>query len=239
MAYGRNDNAVYETVDMHSEMGRDPHPAVNIKLLMSYNDLNVRMDALLPLDLGGVANADGSNFREIRTDERFTLEWIDEHLTDEEKSNWWEAACSDNFAQGVQLAEETWPHRKIEVYTEGRSGGWLVVHGLEDPEDWPQQDIDTWAKFKEQVRALVDDVPRAYLWLINANVFEPWTEELDKAAEDEANTSTVLIVGTPADGFRFIGPVTPNDPALDAYVDTELRGQDWWYATLEPLPESE
>lgn len=27
----------------------------------------------------------------------------------------------------------------------------------------------------------------------------------------------VLVVGTPADEFRIIGPVTPNDPDLDAY----------------------
>lgn len=48
----------------------------------------------------------------------------------------------------------------------------------------------------------------------------------------------VLVVGNPADGFRFIGPVTPNDPALDEYVETELRNETWWYAPLTALPEA-
>jgi hypothetical protein len=235
MPYGSDNHPVYETVDMHSEYGRNAHPAVNIKLLISHNDLTSRMDTLLPLDLGGVSDADGSNFRRMRTDEEFTLAWIEEHLDEDERVSWWQDACQENFEQGKELAERTWPDRTIEVYSEGRSGGWMVVFGLGDPEDWTPEQVATWATFKEQIRALVDDVPRAYLWAINANVFEPWALE----QEDEAKKLTVLITGTPADGFRFIGPVTPNDPDLDTFIDTELRGQDWWYATLEPLPTKE
>jgi hypothetical protein len=46
----------------------------------------------------------------------------------------------------------------------------------------------------------------------------------------------VLVVGNPADGFRFYGPITPNDPALELFIETELRNEDWWYAELRPLP---
>jgi Helix-turn-helix len=51
--------------------------------------------------------------------------------------------------------------------------------------------------------------------------------------------SHLLIVGTPADGFRYIGPVTPNDPDLDEYIDRELRDEYWWLVELDPLPVEE
>jgi hypothetical protein len=47
---------------------------------------------------------------------------------------------------------------------------------------------------------------------------------------------TVLVAGTPADGFTFYGPVTPNDPALEAFTENELHDTYWWYCQLQPLP---
>lgn len=46
---------------------------------------------------------------------------------------------------------------------------------------------------------------------------------------------TVLVVGDPATGFELIGPVTPNDPALERYTDRELRHTTWWYMGIESL----
>ena len=47
----------------------------------------------------------------------------------------------------------------------------------------------------------------------------------------------VLVVGSPSDGFKFIGPVTPNDPALEHYTDRVLPSSEyWWYADLTRLP---
>ena len=48
----------------------------------------------------------------------------------------------------------------------------------------------------------------------------------------------ILVSGNLVDGFSFIGPVTPNDPTLDRYVDTELNGQEWHYVQLTSLDEA-
>lgn len=50
--------------------------------------------------------------------------------------------------------------------------------------------------------------------------------------------SKILVVGNPGDGFRLIGPVTPNDPALDHYIDFQLTSEDWWYLPVQSLDDA-
>jgi hypothetical protein len=50
------------------------------------------------------------------------------------------------------------------------------------------------------------------------------------------NPLTLLVTGTPADGFTFYGPVTTNSGALDEFVDQQLSDQYWWYTELQSLP---
>lgn len=54
---------------------------------------------------------------------------------------------------------------------------------------------------------------------------------------DAVTGSHVLIVGNPAEGFSYFGPVVPNTPHLDEYIDRELRNETWWLVKLNPLPE--
>jgi hypothetical protein len=49
----------------------------------------------------------------------------------------------------------------------------------------------------------------------------------------------LLVWGSPDDGFRFVGPVTPNDPELDKFVDEQLRNVNWWYAPLSSLEDAQ
>lgn len=51
------------------------------------------------------------------------------------------------------------------------------------------------------------------------------------------DSPVLLVYGDPAEGFHFIGPVTPNDPKLDAFVDSELRNVTWWYVPINTLSE--
>lgn len=44
---------------------------------------------------------------------------------------------------------------KPKVYSEGRSGGWLVVHNLPDVELWTKRMYEAWAKFEKGV---LDDI---------------------------------------------------------------------------------
>lgn len=166
------------TVQMHSEMGREAHPAVNVKI----NAIRPDFEALLPLPLGSTKGPEDADFIEHFTDPGFTLEWIEEHVSESEREGWWQQACEDHFEQAAALAKETFGDH-VEVYSEGRSGGWLVVYGLGDVEDWDEQQVTTWATFAEQVRKIADDVPYGYLWSLNANVYEPEQERVEAEAE--------------------------------------------------------
>jgi hypothetical protein len=53
-----------------------------------------------------------------------------------------------------------------------------------------------------------------------------------------SDESMVLVYGDPAGGFQFVGPVTPNDPDLEDYIERELRGVSWWYVPLRSLDEA-
>ena len=44
----------------------------------------------------------------------------------------------------------------LKVYSEGRSGGWLVVGGLGDIADWDAIRVSAWGRFEQAVRAEVD-----------------------------------------------------------------------------------
>lgn len=99
----------------------------------------------------------------------------------------------------------------VELYTDGRSGGWLVLHGEDSPGaeqartaveivsgecrdiDGPEEiekarallaNLET---FRQHVAAAVADFPRAVAWQVCANVFLPAAEEHARTvALDEA-----------------------------------------------------
>lgn len=70
----------------------------------------------------------------------------------------WEANCSmfwDCCAQ--EIANEILPSG-CKIYSEGRSSGWLVVHGLPDYEDWDEAMFSTWDKFEKAIHARIKDL---------------------------------------------------------------------------------
>jgi len=86
------------------------------------------------------------------------------------------------FCIAEEIARETgWEDAKdlaaemfsgIHVYSSGRSGGWLVVHGLEDVESWDAIAVTRWAKFQRGVLEILDDMDYRFLWNLAVNVFE-------------------------------------------------------------------
>jgi len=63
--------------------------------------------------------------------------------------------CFDSMQQAFwenveSLAQEIFPHCK--VYSEGRSGGWLVVHGLPEVETWDAVMLAKWRRFEKLVQ---------------------------------------------------------------------------------------
>lgn len=155
------------------------YPAINIKV---YGD--PRDEKLLPLELGQVAEHPGAPFRAVTTEPEFTYEWIDRHVSERDQNFWWDESCRDHFEQARTLAKEIFD--AVDMWQEGRSGGWLVVQGLPDVRTWDAVMLGRWRKFETQVKVLVSDVTYGFLWLVHANVFEPWAEARDKAADDDA-----------------------------------------------------
>jgi len=50
-----------------------------------------------------------------------------------------------------ELAREVFGN--VKVYSEGRSGGWLVVHGLPDVGSWDAITVSAWGRFERQLKA--------------------------------------------------------------------------------------
>ena len=62
----------------------------------------------------------------------------------------------------------------VQVYSEGRSGGWLVVSGLDDVESWDAIALGRWARFQRQIETIRDEgYPYDFVWQLAVNIFEP------------------------------------------------------------------
>lgn len=44
---------------------------------------------------------------------------------------------------------------EVEIGPEGRSGGWLIVIGLGDPEFWKKKDITHWKRFEKKIQTML------------------------------------------------------------------------------------
>lgn len=101
-------------------------------------------------------------------DELRTL--IDKYIESDDDGGVFYAACESNFELAESDAKDQYfPGYNIKVYTEGRSGGWLVVEGLPDVDSWGPDLLTAWHEFEKCCQGLVDDVPRAMAWHVLAN----------------------------------------------------------------------
>ena len=156
-------------IKFHSEgYGRNMRPAVNVKVYDTLTDHLVERVK----DEQGLPSA-------------FSLEWIDEHLTDDARSDWFNIACTDGWEMLTELAREIWHHNpRIEVYSVGRSGGWAVVEGISKcVEDWDAIDVARWGRFAKLARELADGIMYQVVDLIAVNEFMPWLEHGMAVAE--------------------------------------------------------
>lgn len=127
-------------VKTHSEMYRPAYPAVNVKYYGTFPRRELA-------EYFGVSE----NAPEMNRALEFAWESACEQF--------WESAQDvANFAllgqaEAERLAGKPGPY---EVYSEGRSGGWLVVHGLPDIESWDAVMLGRWAKFAKLIRQDVE-----------------------------------------------------------------------------------
>lgn len=159
-------------VEFHAEHYRPSHPAVNVKIYKSTRSIK------LPMELGRSRKLDEKTYTVHYTHPEFTHDWLDEN---EERLQWtFGDACEQGFEYIREFATECFPASrfgKIEVYSEGRSGGWVVVHGLPDFETWDAVMLSRWARFARHARLTADDVPHQMVDMAYHNVFLPEHED--------------------------------------------------------------
>jgi hypothetical protein len=151
--------------------GAEAGPAVNVKIHASPTNA-------LALDV--TRQYDGE-------DPRFTLDWIDAHLSEGQRNGWWEDACRHAWEQlqnDVNTENVFDRSGKVEIISEGRSGGWAIVRGWtrDTVTGWDAVAVARWGKFARYARETANDVPFQYLAGIYLNVFEDWARNQDEAA---------------------------------------------------------
>ncbi len=158
---------VYRKDDVQTHYGSD-RPAVNVKV---------------PYDRSG--GWDDFARYEPDADPDFTPEWLAEHVSEDAQSEIFWMVCGNDFEQIVQDAVDIFGPR-VSVEQDGRSGGWAVVTGLADIEDWDAVALAKWRRFERLAKALAADVPYGVLSCIYLNAFEAWKDERSETLGAEA-----------------------------------------------------
>lgn len=160
---------------------RDGRPAANVKVYSTLRDA-------------------WANFvRQERSDEGFSLDWIEENLSDETLDAIFWDVCASEFeyltAYATTDEDAIFPaarYGRVTVEQKGRMGGWAVVDGLPDIEEWDAILLARWRKFERIARNIADDVPLQMLATIYLNHWE-WAQteaaERERAANQDIATA--------------------------------------------------
>lgn len=141
-------------VQMHSDnYDRGAHPAINVKVH----------------NLGLTVPEIQTRFNCSEKDAERALEFA----FDTQREEFWgeiNSIAQDQFGSNV------------EAFSEGRSSGWLVIHGLPDVETWDAEMLAKWSAFENDVAANINDRlnPDSLLDLIHVNRWaEPRSERFN------------------------------------------------------------
>lgn len=191
-SYSRSD------VQMHSEMWREPHPAVNIKRHLWENGEGGDFPTSL---LASVAKEAGHDADEFVTWWR-TMADEDEAEFDQMLDAYVGFGCESGFEDARSDAEFIFDRYTTEVWQEGRSGGWLVVFGLPDVDEWDAVLLAKWRKFEKWVRSAVDAFPETVAMLVAINRYESHLDDLARAKRwQEVGRWEAKFTGTPLAGM--------------------------------------
>lgn len=85
-----------------------------------------------------------------------------------------EIAREDGWERAQEDAETVWENTRYspKVESDGRSGGWLVVRGLPDIDEWDAIAVGRWARYVKWVKATLDDLDYQFIWHLHVNVYE-------------------------------------------------------------------
>lgn len=161
-------------VQTHRDYGWESHPAVNVKVHnLPYNteSWDKLAKEVAAAEYGDAPGFDGAYVDRILDQDDFQSEM------------WFSLACESHWEILQEDAEYIFDKYNVKVYSEGRQGGWAVVHGLPDIESWDAILLAKWQKFARLARSLADDIPREMVSLILINRYEQDMDELQRVEQ--------------------------------------------------------
>lgn len=122
----------------------------------------------------------------------------------------WEFACEDGWERAAEEANGDRGHplmsgwtcrltprdrsyHDLGIWSAGRSGGWLVVEGLPNIEDWDAIMLARWRRFAKDVSDLVDDLPYQWIWQLHENFWQPIADKRAIKADDDAAAQLPIL----------------------------------------------
>jgi hypothetical protein len=164
-SYSRDD------VQTHSDGFRDSLPAVNVKVHRTIDDAWSQYET------------------QERMNDGYTLEWIEENITEEQLDWIFQQACESEYeylegwATGTDGGEDPlFPDDNVTLEVQGRSGGWIAVRGLPDIEEWDAVRLARWRRFERIAQNIADGIPCQMLSLIELNNYQWAIDESEEAA---------------------------------------------------------
>lgn len=148
----------YSRDDVQTHYGSD-RPAVNVKVYTGPRE----------------AWLDWARY-EPDADPRFTEEWVEEHISEQTLDSLFWLTCEFEWEMVEQDATEIFGSH-VRVEQDGRSGGWAVVAGLPEIEEWDAVALAKWRRFERVARAIAADIPYQILSSVYLNDFEAWKDE--------------------------------------------------------------
>ena len=114
-------------------------------------------------------------------DKRFTLEWIEEQIPDDDDTFWF--CCERGWEELQEEAERIYGGYGIKVYSEGRSGGWAYIDGMNtDVDTWDAIEFTQWRSFSNFAKRGKEWIMYNVVDVIYYNQFEAWRDEESELA---------------------------------------------------------
>jgi hypothetical protein len=64
-----------------------------------------------------------------------------------------DSACEQFWSEAQGIFDDVYGPHVATIYSEGRSGGWLVVDGLDSIENWSLMQLNKWHSFESRIKA--------------------------------------------------------------------------------------
>lgn len=115
-------------------------------------------------------------------DKDFTHDWIEKNLSSEAMEFWHNETARNEVEYLIQEGKRIFDDVDYSpsIWQCGRSGGWLEVTDLPEPEDWDKDLIGAWQDFEKLCKSVVESFPDTVVDMIYINGWETRNDEEDK-----------------------------------------------------------